>query len=259
MPLTLHTYVVEHQGPRDYMEDTHVVCKVGIKNNMELLGVFDGHGGGAVSDACKKSFGTILTQNLLRFGGDLPVAIRATFQLMDQFVSINIPMTVGSTAAIVLVDKEKVHFANAGDSMSMIINKDGSFEMMSMEHKAADDDERQRIQLLGGYVFRCEGNVYRVNGNLNLSRSIGDHYMKKFIISDPYIKSTKTKKIKYIVVASDGIWDVYNAKSLTADILECFASFSNKQAALEELLRRTYTKGSMDNVTLMISEIIETI
>ena len=45
---------------------------------------------------------------------------------------------------------------------------------MSYDHKPDDEEERERIKKAGGEIF--DG---RVNGNLNLSRSLGDLEYKK--------------------------------------------------------------------------------
>lgn len=58
--------------------------------------------------------------------------------------------------------------ANAGDSRC-VISINGKAEAMSIDHKPDDEKELARIKKAGGEVF--EG---RVNGNLNLSRAIGD-------------------------------------------------------------------------------------
>lgn len=46
---------------------------------------------------------------------------------------------------------------------------------MSVDHKPLNDTEKKRIENAGGFVTP-EG---RVNGNLNLSRAIGDFEYKK--------------------------------------------------------------------------------
>lgn len=254
---TLKTNVLTSQGPREYMEDTYSVQKVGWKKNIEFLGVFDGHGGDEVSKRCESSFASLITHSLLRFPGDMPVVIRNSFSMMDKLVSINVSEMTGSTAAIVLIDKEKTWFANAGDSMSMIITTNDKAVLCSDEHKA--ELEKDRIQSLGGIVTYWDG-VGRVNGTLNVSRSIGDYYMKKYVISEPYIKHVNTDIIKYIVVASDGIWDVYKPDDLKDDILEEFnKNKDNKMKGLENIIRNAYKKGSTDNITLMISELVKNI
>lgn len=63
--------------------------------------------------------------------------------------------------------------ANAGDSRA-IAGINGTFEPLSFDHKPTNEDEMRRITAAGGWV---ESN--RVNGNLALSRALGDFIFKK--------------------------------------------------------------------------------
>ena len=90
--------------------------------------------------------------------------------------------------------------------------KNGKAEDLSIDHKPELEHEKARIEKAEGYV---EDN--RVNGSLNLSRSLGDLYYKqnpKFtrenqvIIPVPDIRVEKiTPDTKFLIVACDGIWD----------------------------------------------------
>lgn len=63
--------------------------------------------------------------------------------------------------------------ANAGDSRA-IAGINGSYEALSFDHKPTNESEMRRITAAGGWV---ESN--RVNGNLALSRALGDFIFKK--------------------------------------------------------------------------------
>mmetsp|Transcript_4404 Transcript_4404/g.686 ORF Transcript_4404/g.686 Transcript_4404/m.686 type:complete len:105 (-) Transcript_4404:273-587(-) len=83
---------------------------------------------------------------------------------------------------------------------------------MSVDHKPDDPLEKNRITDAGGFV--SEG---RVNGNLNLSRAMGDlEYKnnkdrgvdKQLIISTPDVTCQKlTKDDKFLLMGCDGIWE----------------------------------------------------
>lgn len=60
--------------------------------------------------------------------------------------------------------------ANAGDSRAVLCRAGGITEALSFDHKPNQERERSRIVNAGGFVNQFG----RVNGNLNLSRSIGD-------------------------------------------------------------------------------------
>jgi len=80
----------------------------------------------------------------------------------------------GCTANFALVKDGFLYCANAGDSRCVLC-RGGQAYAMSEDHKPEQETERNRIYAAGGTVTG-EG---RVNGNLNLSRSLGDFEYKK--------------------------------------------------------------------------------
>jgi len=78
----------------------------------------------------------------------------------------------GSTAVVVLVKDNKLYCANAGDSRA-IACVNGQLEVLSLDHKPNNEAESKRIIQGGGWV-----EFNRVNGNLALSRALGDYVFK---------------------------------------------------------------------------------
>lgn len=88
---------------------------------------------------------------------------------------------------------------------------------LSEDHKPAQDRERNRIVAAGGFLSEI-GGVCRVNGNLNLSRAIGDLKYKandslppsdQIITAQPDVHHvTLTDEDRFFVLACDGVWDV---------------------------------------------------
>lgn len=79
----------------------------------------------------------------------------------------------GSTAVTILIKNNKLFCANAGDSRAIAcIN--GKLDVLSNDHKPNNDKEYKRIYEAGGWV-----EYNRVNGNLALSRALGDFIFKK--------------------------------------------------------------------------------
>jgi len=74
----------------------------------------------------------------------------------------------GCTANLVMIKDGVIYCANAGDTRAVICS-DGVAENLSEDHKPENEIERDRIYKAGSVVQ--DG---RVDGNLNLSRSIGD-------------------------------------------------------------------------------------
>ena len=126
----------------------------------------------------------------------------------------NIATSRGCTACLCVIDNKtkKIYFANAGDSR-VILCKDKKAYRMSIDHKPDLELESNRIKKAEGWV-----NSYgRINGNLNLSRCIGDLEYKKnkklppqeqIITAYPdVIEEKMSKDNDFIIIGCDGIWD----------------------------------------------------
>lgn len=70
---------------------------------------------------------------------------------------------------VLLLTPEKYYVANAGDSRCVLFTKDKNVVHLSDDHKPDNENEKKRITEAGGII--SDG---RINGNLNLSRAIGD-------------------------------------------------------------------------------------
>lgn len=79
----------------------------------------------------------------------------------------------GSTAITTLIRDGKLYCANAGDSRA-IASKNGQLVQLSHDHKPNNPEEMDRIYNAGGWV-----EFNRVNGNLALSRALGDFLFKR--------------------------------------------------------------------------------
>ena len=96
-----------------------------------------------------------------------------------------------------------VYIANLGDTRA-VLSKNGLAERMSYDHRATDPSEVERVRSGGGIVISD-----RVGGSLAITRAFGDHSLKKDgVIAKPYIKKHILRSTdKYLIVASDGVWD----------------------------------------------------
>ena len=84
----------------------------------------------------------------------------------------------GSTACVAIIRKEANHsvlyIANAGDTRAVLC-KNGQAERLSIDHKASDPTEIDRVKSVGGKII--DG---RVAGGLAITRAMGDHAYKSF-------------------------------------------------------------------------------
>jgi protein phosphatase 1G len=127
-----------------------------------------------------------------------------------------ITIQAGCTAVVALIVHDQLYVANAGDSRAVLC-RGGKAVPMSEDHKPAQPDERARIMAAGGFLSEI-GGITRVNGNLNLSRAIGDLRYKmnnelepkdQIITAEPDVLTQRlTRDDSFLVLACDGIWDV---------------------------------------------------
>lgn len=229
------------QGWRPSMEDAHfaVPSLSGTGwTDTAAFGVMDGHGGETVARFCAHH----LPVAIGRFpSGDTSRALTDAFHLMDvclarydgelyNFVAgggdswnpamRTNPDWTGCTANVCLVRPSTVVVANAGDSRAVLC-RGGMAVPLSEDHKPNMPGELERIQLAGGFVeMHPVGTMvhYRVNGNLNLSRAIGDLEYKKnarlqprqqIICSTPDVCTYPRQPTdEFLIIACDGVWDV---------------------------------------------------
>ena len=105
-----------------------------------------------------------------------------------------------------------INKGNVGDSRA-IASVRGKLQILSYDHKPNNELETKRILAAGGWV-----EFNRVNGNLALSRALGDFVFKKneakkaeeqIVTANPDVRvETLTSDHEFILIACDGIWDV---------------------------------------------------
>lgn len=128
----------------------------------------------------------------------------------------------GSTCVGVLLFDDAIISLNVGDSRA-ILCRGGEAVELTRDHKPNDPEELARISSLGGSV-KWHGYVdaqgepmepygaYRINGNLAVARAVGDRDARPFVSGEPEVTAVERDyyKDEFIVVASDGLWDVFS-------------------------------------------------
>jgi len=252
-----HPYgVVELKGRRPYMEDRHVVVPNLLNNgSLTLYGVFDGHGGAAAAQFCCDHLGPLLTEaeNKQHLIKRPQTALSHAFKTIDKrFLELaNLrKMDDGTTAIVAMCNGKHWTIANAGDSRAIMVQKSGRTMPLSRDHKPDRSDERDRIARLGGSVIHF--GVWRVEGILAVSRAIGDRLLKEYVIPDPeFVSWTCSPDDKYLIIATDGLWDVIDNDQVGRLALDC----KNAQVAAELLTHQAFIQGTMDNVTVLVIDV----
>ncbi|AQK88044.1 putative protein phosphatase 2C 50 [Zea mays] len=264
-----------------------------------LFGVFDGHGGAEVANYCRERLQVLLRQELRLLGEDLgqiscdvdmkehwDELFTGCFQRLDDEVSGQASRlvgavqesrpvaaeNVGSTAVVAVVCSSHVVVANCGDSRAVLCRGKEPVEL-SIDHKPDRKDERARIEALGGKVIQWNG--YRVSGILAMSRSIGDRYLKPFVIPKPEVTVVpRAKDDDCLILASDGLWDVvsneeackaarrqiqlwHKNNGVTSSLCDEGDESNDPaaQAAADYLMRLALKKGTEDNITVIVVDL----
>jgi len=198
----------EMQGWRLNMEDA-VITNLSFDADTALFGVFDGHGGKEASVVVKDNLERIIKETDAYKSEDYEKALYDSFVKMDEFlgssegktqmkaVALKNPESKsplmkllsggeeskspddrseesfmldskGCTANVVMIKDNEIYCANAGDSRCVLASEGKAIDL-SEDHKPENEIEKARILKAGSEIV--EG---RVDGNLNLSRSLGD-------------------------------------------------------------------------------------
>jgi len=170
----------------------------------------------------------------------------------------------GCTANAILIKNGTLYVANAGDSRSVLSKSKAHIEL-STDHKPDMESEKARIIKAGGVVE--DG---RVDGNLNLSRALGDlHYKtnmtlkpeEQMISAEPEIKTLKIDStFEFIVMGCDGIYESKSSQEIIAFFRKEFETNGGKiKESIEKLFDVTCssdyikTEGlGCDNMTCIV-------
>lgn len=238
-------------GRRREMEDAVAVepgCLRRGSKEYDFFGVYDGHGGSRVAHDCRDRLHKVLMEILEKEDEEISnrggVTVNWNKVMLQSFEKIDEEVnksgaavaTMGSTA---VVGDEEVVVANCGDSRA-VLSRGGVAVPLSTDHKPDRSDELERIEHCGGKVINWNGE--RVLGVLATSRSIGDHYLKPYVISDPEVIVTKrTRRDEFLILATDGLWDVVSNDVACHFVRRCFSG----------QIKRGVVVAAADNQVLM--------
>ncbi|XP_073653302.1 protein phosphatase 1E isoform X2 [Tursiops truncatus] len=157
----------------------------------------------------------------------------------------------GTTGVVTFIRGNMLHVAWVGDSQVMLVRKGQAVELMK-PHKPDREDEKQRIEALGGCVVWF--GAWRVNGSLSVSRAIGDAEHKPYICGDADSASTVLDGTEdYLILACDGFYDTVNpdeAVKVVSDHLK--ENNGDSSMVAHKLVASARDAGSSDNITVIV-------
>ncbi|GAA5930186.1 PP2C family serine/threonine-protein phosphatase [Sporobolomyces koalae] len=271
--------VSEMQGWRLTMEDAHAAVlsldkdkgdDVPTRERTSFFAVYDGHGGSTVAKFAGDTVHHRLAANDYFPKKQWNDALKRAFLETDEDLRANPDFRgdpSGCTAVGVIVTPElDLICANAGDSRS-VMSVGGEAKPLSFDHKPTNAAETSRIVAGGGFV-----EFGRVNGNLALSRALGDFEFKQsqnlpaeqqVVTADPDInRHSHTAEDEFIVVACDGIWDVLTSQQVIDFVRLSIAQGHTLEQICENMMDRCLAPDSdwggvgCDNMTMMVVAIL---
>lgn len=268
------------------MEDCHVCLpRFGemwqLPWKCSLYGVFDGHSGSLAATYAANHLPYLLSQQLKHgFGADLGgdddfyrEAFENAFLEVDRNFTQNSRVS-GCTAVCALLkyereidenEVEKVDDSNCtwrpyhlyvawvGDSRALLASPDVPLQLVQ-PHKPDNLDEKQRIESMqsGGAIMFIQGQ-WRVNGIINLSRSIGDFSVPALIAEPDFIDVPVQPAHDFLLLGTDGFWDYVSESQILKTVYE---SLLDEALSLAEIPRRLIELAkegdSQDNITVTL-------
>uniref|UniRef100_A0A915AG48 PPM-type phosphatase domain-containing protein n=1 Tax=Parascaris univalens TaxID=6257 RepID=A0A915AG48_PARUN len=266
-PLSWEQYPFSYcaqKNRRPKMEDKAAIfpslCVVEPSKNEALkndafFAIFDGHNGIDCATYASSHFHRCLVEEN-NYASDLPDRVmKNTFKVIDQRLEarcINENLRGGTTAVCVWLRGRHLCIGWCGDSAAAVLRAD-TVRTLTSAHSPDVASEARRIQDAGGMVLWVHGEL-RVNGILNLTRSLGDIDGRPMISPEPDTVSFELDGSEYLLMlACDGVWDMFNDTEVYNHIKQFVSSSSPKDYAKlsEYLTTRAKDAGATDNLTML--------
>ncbi|EEA27698.1 hypothetical protein EYB25_001326 [Talaromyces marneffei] len=266
------------QGWRITMEDAHAAIldlqakyinkslePTPADQRLSFFGVYDGHGGDKVALFAGEKLHQIVAKQEAFSKGNIEQALKDGFLATDRAI-LDDPRyeeeVSGCTASVGIISRDKIWVANAGDSRTVLGVK-GRAKPLSFDHKPQNEGEKARISAAGGFV-----DFGRVNGNLALSRAIGDFEFKKsaelspeqqIVTAYPDVTTHEiTEDDEFLVIACDGIWDCQSSQAVVEFVRRGIAAKQELYRICENMMDNCLSSNSetggvgCDNMTMTI-------
>ncbi|XP_055822814.1 probable protein phosphatase 2C 27 [Solanum dulcamara] len=254
-------------GGRLDMEDTHI-CIADLAKNfghnilgedaISFYGVFDGHGGKGASQFVRDYLPKIIVEDA-DFPLELEKVVTRSFAETDaafaKSCSVDSALSSGTTALTAMIFGRSLLVANAGDCRAVVSRRGLAIEM-SKDHRPSCVTEKTRIESVGGFV----DDDY-LNGQLGVTRALGDWHIKGLkevekggpLSAEPELKLlTLTKEDEFLIIGSDGIWDVFRSQNAVDFARRRLQEHNNVKRCCKEIVDEAKKRGAIDNLTVVM-------
>lgn len=248
-----------------------------------FVGIYDGHGGPEAARFVNehlfyhlKKFTLenqgmsteVITKSFLATEEDFLSFVRTQWLTMPKIAS------AGTCCLVGIICEGLLYIANAGDSRAVLGRLESSADevkaiQLSFEHNASSPSVREELRLLhpdDPNIVVLKHNVWRVRGLIQVSRSIGDSYLKsmefnkepllpKFRMRESFDKpilkaepSILVQKIhpgdQFLIFASDGLWEHLSNKE-AVDIVNSYPRKGISRRLIKTALQEAAKKREM--------------
>ncbi|CAN1322661.1 Probable protein phosphatase 2C 27 [Linum perenne] len=251
------------EGPKRYMEDEHV-CIDDLNQHLSSIadfsspgafyGVFDGHGGTDAASFVRNNILSLIVEDS-QFPICVEKAIKSAFVKADFAFADDSTLDIssGTTALTALMLGRTLIIANAGDCRAVLGRRGRAIEM-SKDHKPNCTSERLRIEKLGGVIY--DGYL---NGQLSVSRALGDWHMKGSkgsacpLSAEPELQETDlTEEDEFLIMGCDGLWDVMSSQCAVSIVRKELMLHNDPERCSKELVREALKRNTCDNLTAIV-------
>ena len=162
----------------------------------------------------------------------------------------------GSTLLMSLLQNGRLSIGNVGDSCGYVMKTNGMMAKVTIDQNADRQDEINRIINDNGLITNRNG-ISRVDGQISVSRAIGDRPYKKFIIPDPECFHHEIQEEDdLLILSSDGLFLVYTEEQLAKEVHE----MRNEGYDLSDITKKITDESCInyncrDNITLVIVDL----
>jgi serine/threonine protein phosphatase PrpC len=161
----------------------------------------------------------------------------------------------GSTATVALITDNELHLAYVGDSAALLVDcetQNSTRLCQEVDTAASNENEVARVERAGGMVLKVGGTL-RVQGELAVTRALGDLKYKPYVTSEPHIVHVSLPNAglgQRLVLATDGLWNFLTPEDVATTVA---ASQHLPESEIAELLySAALLKGSNDNITIAV-------
>ncbi|CAN6284621.1 unnamed protein product [Urochloa humidicola] len=239
------------------MEDRHVAkVALGGDPQVALFGVFDGHGGKNAAEFAAENMPKFMAEELKKVnGGEIEGAVKRGYLKTDEEF-LKRDESGGACCVTAVLQNGGLVVSNAGDCRA-VLSRAGKAEALTSDHRASREDEKERIENLGGFVVNYRG-TWRVQGSLAVSRGIGDAHLKQWIVADPDTTTLLVdQQCEFLILASDGLWDkIDNQEAVDLARPLCVNNDkASRMAACRMLTETSISRGSTDDISVVIIQL----